>query len=80
MSIAEIDRFCEFIISVYGESPDLQLEEMIVETVEKNPVVVVIGETGSGKSNQLLRYLIGMVTQRSGLSPLLSPNVWQQFP
>ncbi|CAJ1935647.1 unnamed protein product [Sphenostylis stenocarpa] len=33
--------------------PIVQYEEKIIETVERNPVVVVIGETGSGKSTQL---------------------------
>ncbi|KAF3513114.1 hypothetical protein F2Q69_00008163 [Brassica cretica] len=37
--------------------PILQFEEKIVETVENNPVVVIIGETGSGKSTQLSQIL-----------------------
>ncbi|KAL3835675.1 hypothetical protein ACJIZ3_010411 [Penstemon smallii] len=37
--------------------PILQFEEKIVEIVEKNPVVVIIGETGSGKSTQLSQIL-----------------------
>ncbi|KAI8526885.1 hypothetical protein RHMOL_Rhmol12G0033800 [Rhododendron molle] len=37
--------------------PILQFEEQIVETVERNPVVVIIGETGSGKSTQLSQIL-----------------------
>lgn len=37
--------------------PILQFEEKIVETVERNPVVVIIGETGSGKSTQLSQIL-----------------------
>ncbi|KAL8550628.1 hypothetical protein ACS0TY_009159 [Phlomoides rotata] len=37
--------------------PILQYEDKIVDTVEKNPVVVVIGETGSGKSTQLSQIL-----------------------
>ncbi|KAJ1401977.1 P-loop containing nucleoside triphosphate hydrolase [Sesbania bispinosa] len=37
--------------------PIVQYEEKIIETVEQNPVVVVIGETGSGKSTQLSQML-----------------------
>ncbi|KOM31393.1 hypothetical protein LR48_Vigan01g094800 [Vigna angularis] len=37
--------------------PIVQYEEKIIETVERNPVVVVIGETGSGKSTQLSQML-----------------------
>lgn len=37
--------------------PILQFEEKIMETVEQHPVVVVIGETGSGKSTQLAQML-----------------------
>ncbi|KAJ6801817.1 putative pre-mRNA-splicing factor ATP-dependent RNA helicase DEAH4 [Iris pallida] len=37
--------------------PIVAFEEKIVETVEKNPVVVIIGETGSGKSTQLSQIL-----------------------
>ncbi|KAF9599639.1 hypothetical protein IFM89_001585 [Coptis chinensis] len=37
--------------------PILQFEEKIIETIEQNSVVVVIGETGSGKSTQLSQIL-----------------------
>ncbi|KAI4340652.1 hypothetical protein MLD38_025465 [Melastoma candidum] len=37
--------------------PILQFGDKIVEAVDKNPVVVVIGETGSGKSTQLSQIL-----------------------
>ncbi|XP_006664827.1 probable pre-mRNA-splicing factor ATP-dependent RNA helicase DEAH4 [Oryza brachyantha] len=37
--------------------PILEHEDEIMETVEANPVVVVIGETGSGKSTQLSQIL-----------------------
>ncbi|RYR64020.1 hypothetical protein Ahy_A03g010179 isoform E [Arachis hypogaea] len=37
--------------------PIVQYEEKIIETIERNPVVVVIGETGSGKSTQLSQML-----------------------
>ncbi|XP_020229859.1 probable pre-mRNA-splicing factor ATP-dependent RNA helicase DEAH4 [Cajanus cajan] len=37
--------------------PIVQYEEKIIETVERSPVVVVIGETGSGKSTQLSQML-----------------------
>ncbi|KAK3032066.1 hypothetical protein RJ639_036280 [Escallonia herrerae] len=40
-----------------ADLPILQFEEKILETVEKNPVVVIIGETGSGKSTQLSQIL-----------------------
>ncbi|XVF85212.1 hypothetical protein PTKIN_Ptkin17bG0099900 [Pterospermum kingtungense] len=37
--------------------PIVQFEKKIIETVEQNPVVVIIGETGSGKSTQLSQML-----------------------
>ncbi|RDX92691.1 putative pre-mRNA-splicing factor ATP-dependent RNA helicase DEAH4, partial [Mucuna pruriens] len=37
--------------------PIVQYEENIIETVERNTVVVLIGETGSGKSTQLSQML-----------------------
>ncbi|KAK7399991.1 hypothetical protein VNO78_11189 [Psophocarpus tetragonolobus] len=37
--------------------PIVQYEDKIIETVERNSVVVVIGETGSGKSTQLSQML-----------------------
>ncbi|KAK2975250.1 hypothetical protein RJ640_028002 [Escallonia rubra] len=40
-----------------ADLPILQFEEKILATVEKNPVVVIIGETGSGKSTQLSQIL-----------------------
>ncbi|KAF7129015.1 hypothetical protein RHSIM_Rhsim10G0027500 [Rhododendron simsii] len=46
--------------------PILQFEEQIVETVERNPVVVIIGETGSGKSTQLSQILHKMGYTESG--------------
>ncbi|GJS42038.1 probable pre-mRNA-splicing factor ATP-dependent RNA helicase DEAH4 isoform X1 [Tanacetum coccineum] len=38
--------------------PILQFEEKILTTVNENPVVVIIGETGSGKSTQLSQILL----------------------
>ncbi|KAI5429503.1 hypothetical protein KIW84_034186 [Lathyrus oleraceus] len=37
--------------------PIVQYEEKIIETVENNSIVVIIGETGSGKSTQLSQML-----------------------
>ncbi|KAI7741710.1 hypothetical protein M8C21_026510 [Ambrosia artemisiifolia] len=37
--------------------PILQFEDKILETVNHNPVIVIIGETGSGKSTQLSQIL-----------------------
>ncbi|KAH7836184.1 hypothetical protein Vadar_033513 [Vaccinium darrowii] len=46
--------------------PILQFEEQIIETVEQNPVVVIIGETGSGKSTQLSQILYRRGYTKSG--------------
>ncbi|KAB2620378.1 pre-mRNA-splicing factor ATP-dependent RNA helicase PRP1 [Pyrus ussuriensis x Pyrus communis] len=40
-----------------ADLPILQFEDTIMKAVEENPVVVVIGETGSGKSTQLSQIL-----------------------
>ncbi|CAM8971781.1 unnamed protein product [Rhodiola kirilowii] len=37
--------------------PILQYEDKIVDTIDRNPVTIVIGETGSGKSTQLPQIL-----------------------
>ncbi|GAY44055.1 hypothetical protein CUMW_079330 [Citrus unshiu] len=54
--------------------PILQYEEKIVETVEQNPVVVVIGETGSGKSTQLSQILHRHGYTKSGIIGVTQPR------
>ncbi|KAK1572130.1 hypothetical protein Q3G72_028075 [Acer saccharum] len=54
--------------------PILQFEEKIVETVEQNPVVVVIGETGSGKSTQLSQILHRHGYTKSGIIVVTQPR------
>lgn len=54
--------------------PILQFEEKIVETVEKNPVVVIIGETGSGKSTQLSQILHRRGYTKSGVIAVTQPR------
>ncbi|CAK9137322.1 unnamed protein product [Ilex paraguariensis] len=54
--------------------PILRFEEKIVETVEKNPVVVIIGETGSGKSTQLSQMLYKRGYTNSGVIAVTQPR------
>lgn len=54
--------------------PILQFEEKILDTVEKNPVVVIIGETGSGKSTQLSQILHRSGYSKSGLIAVTQPR------
>lgn len=54
--------------------PIIQFEEKIVETVEKNPVVVIIGETGSGKSTQLSQILHRRGFTKSGTIAVTQPR------
>ncbi|KAL9423718.1 hypothetical protein AB3S75_035744 [Citrus x aurantiifolia] len=54
--------------------PILQYEEKIVKTVEQNPVVVVIGETGSGKSTQLSQILHRHGYTKSGIIGVTQPR------
>lgn len=54
--------------------PILQYEEKIVETVDQNPVVVVIGETGSGKSTQLSQILHRHGYTKSGIIGVTQPR------
>ncbi|XP_019158088.1 PREDICTED: probable pre-mRNA-splicing factor ATP-dependent RNA helicase DEAH4 isoform X1 [Ipomoea nil] len=54
--------------------PILQFEEKIMETVEKNPVVVVIGETGSGKSTQLSQMLHKRGYTKTGMVAVTQPR------
>ncbi|XP_051148923.1 probable pre-mRNA-splicing factor ATP-dependent RNA helicase DEAH4 isoform X2 [Andrographis paniculata] len=54
--------------------PILQFEENIAETVEKNPVVVIIGETGSGKSTQLCQILHRRGYTKSGCIAVTQPR------
>ncbi|KAG6398731.1 hypothetical protein SASPL_140200 [Salvia splendens] len=57
-----------------AELPVLQFEDKIVETVDKNPVVVVIGETGSGKSTQLSQILHRRGYTKSGCIAVTQPR------
>ncbi|CAL9213298.1 unnamed protein product [Arabidopsis halleri] len=54
--------------------PILQFEEKIVETGEKNSVVVIIGETGSGKSTQLSQILPRHGYTKSGIIAITQPR------
>uniref|UniRef100_A0A2N9FSE1 RNA helicase n=1 Tax=Fagus sylvatica TaxID=28930 RepID=A0A2N9FSE1_FAGSY len=54
--------------------PILQFEEQIIETVDRNPVVVIIGETGSGKSTQLSQMLHRRGYTKSGLIGVTQPR------
>ncbi|KAL6505440.1 hypothetical protein OROHE_022819 [Orobanche hederae] len=57
-----------------AQLPILQFEEKIVETVEKNSIVVVIGETGSGKSTQLSQILHRRGYTKSGCIAVTQPR------
>lgn len=59
---------------IMANLPILQFEEKIVETVEKNPVVVIIGETGSGKSTQLSQILHRHGYTKSGVIAITQPR------
>ncbi|XP_072979353.1 probable pre-mRNA-splicing factor ATP-dependent RNA helicase DEAH4 isoform X1 [Typha angustifolia] len=54
--------------------PVLEFEDKIAETVEANPVVVIIGETGSGKSTQLSQILHRRGYTRSGIIAVTQPR------
>ncbi|KAK9707493.1 hypothetical protein RND81_07G201400 [Saponaria officinalis] len=54
--------------------PILQFEDKIIETVENNPVTVVIGETGSGKSTQLSQMLFRRGFAVSGVIAVTQPR------
>lgn len=49
-------------------------EDKILETIEQNPVVVIIGETGSGKSTQLSQILHRKGYTRSGAIAITQPR------
>ncbi|CAL0329725.1 unnamed protein product [Lupinus luteus] len=54
--------------------PILQHEEKIIQTVNQNPVVVIIGETGSGKSTQLSQILHRHGYSNSGKIAVTQPR------
>lgn len=57
-----------------AQLPILQFEEKIIETVEQNQVVVIIGETGSGKSTQLSQMLHRRGYTKSGIIGVTQPR------
>ncbi|XP_078434276.1 RNA helicase family protein isoform X2 [Wolffia australiana] len=54
--------------------PILEFEDTIVETVAANPVVVIIGETGSGKSTQLSQILHRRGYSKKGMIAVTQPR------
>ncbi|EEF47512.1 probable pre-mRNA-splicing factor ATP-dependent RNA helicase DEAH4 isoform X2 [Ricinus communis] len=54
--------------------PIIQFEDKIIKTVEENPVVVIIGETGSGKSTQLSQMLHRRGYTKSGIIGITQPR------
>lgn len=66
----ELDHLSGSMVSL----PILQFEEKIVETVEQNPVVVIIGETGSGKSTQLSQIFHRHGYTKSGIVAVTQPR------
>ncbi|KAK1406053.1 hypothetical protein QVD17_42250 [Tagetes erecta] len=54
--------------------PILQFEEKILKTVDENPVVVIIGETGSGKSTQLSQVLHRSGYTKAGAIAVTQPR------
>lgn len=65
---------CFFSVNQMANLPILNFEEKIIETVEQNPVVVVIGETGSGKSTQLSQMLHRRGYTKSGIVAVTQPR------
>lgn len=54
--------------------PILKFEEKIVEVVDANSVVVIIGETGSGKSTQLSQILHRRGYTKNGIIGVTQPR------
>ncbi|KAI7748719.1 hypothetical protein M8C21_022259 [Ambrosia artemisiifolia] len=54
--------------------PILQFEDKILETVNHNPVIVIIGETGSGKSTQLSQILHRSGYTKAGAIAVTQPR------
>lgn len=54
--------------------PIVQFGDKILDTVEKHPVVVIIGQTGSGKSTQLSQMLHKRGYSKSGIIAVTQPR------
>ncbi|KAK9074621.1 hypothetical protein SSX86_007219 [Deinandra increscens subsp. villosa] len=64
----------DLISNSMAKLPILQFEDKILETVDQNPVVVVIGETGSGKSTQLSQILHRSGYTKAGTIAVTQPR------
>ncbi|XP_050207141.1 probable pre-mRNA-splicing factor ATP-dependent RNA helicase DEAH4 [Mercurialis annua] len=54
--------------------PIVQFEDLILKTIEDNPVVVIVGETGSGKSTQLSQMLHRRGYSKAGVIGVTQPR------
>ena len=55
------DPTLESIRQVQRSLPVFQFKTQIMETVIGNPITLIVGETGSGKTTQIPQYLLGWI-------------------
>lgn len=73
-SCQAVGQFLLVFYQMASHLPIVQFEDKIMKTVEDNAVVVIIGETGSGKSTQLSQMLHRRGYTKSGIIAVTQPR------
>lgn len=71
---AEEGRPAESISQVRSSLPVARFRDQIIRSLEEHPVLIVVGETGSGKTTQIPQYLFEAGYSRNGMIACTQPR------